>query len=62
MLAILHGKERSVAEFDELLQAAGLRRTAVKLTHSPMSIIEATAASGCGEPVLLHAAAQRQKP
>jgi len=45
MLAILHGKERSVAEFDALLQAAGLRRTAVKPTHSPMSIIEATAAS-----------------
>jgi hypothetical protein len=45
MLAILHGKERAVAEFDALLQAAGLQRTAVKPTHSPMSIIEATAAS-----------------
>lgn len=38
------GRERSLAEFDALLQAAGLRRTAVHLTGSPHSIIEAVAA------------------
>ncbi|MDT5056945.1 MAG: hypothetical protein QOI30_3585, partial [Mycobacterium sp.] len=37
-------RERSLAEFDALLQAAGLRRTAVHLTGSPHSIIEAVAA------------------
>jgi hypothetical protein len=38
------GRERSLAEFDALLQAAGLRRTAVHLTGSPHSIIQAVAA------------------
>lgn len=42
MLAVLHGRERSVAEFDQLLTAAGLRRTDLIETESAMSIIEAT--------------------
>jgi precorrin-6B methylase 2 len=43
MLAVLNGRERTVAEFDELLAAAGLRRTAIHHTDTPTSIIEAVA-------------------
>jgi O-methyltransferase domain/Dimerisation domain len=43
MLAILHGKERSVPEFDRLFEAAGLRRTWIKPTNSPMSVMEVVA-------------------
>jgi hypothetical protein len=43
MLAVLEGRERTVAEFDELLAAAGLRRAAIHVTDSPTSIIEAVA-------------------
>jgi precorrin-6B methylase 2 len=43
MLAVLEGRERTVAEFDELIAAAGLRRRAVHVTDSPTSIIEAVA-------------------
>jgi hypothetical protein len=32
-----------VAEFDELMAAAGLRRTAIHYTDTPTSIIEAVA-------------------
>jgi hypothetical protein len=41
MLAASHGQERSLAEYDALLTAAGLRRTALRTTTSPLSIIEA---------------------
>ena len=44
MLAVLNGKERSLEEFDTLLQRAGLRRTAVLTADSPQSLIEAVAA------------------
>lgn len=44
MLAIVPGQERSLAEYDALLTAAGLRRTAVRETSSPQSVIEAVAA------------------
>lgn len=40
-LAVLHGKERTVEMFDDLLHAAGLRRTAVHETGPPMVVIEA---------------------
>lgn len=43
MLAVAHGRERTVAEFDELLDAAGLQRVAVYETNSPMAVIEAVA-------------------
>jgi hypothetical protein len=44
MLAILHGRERSVAEFDQVLEAAGLKRTKVTPTAgSQLSVIEAVA-------------------
>jgi hypothetical protein len=43
MLAVLDGRERTVAEFDELLSAAGLRPTAIHHTDTPTSIIEAVA-------------------
>jgi O-methyltransferase domain len=43
MLAVLTGRERTLAEFDELLTAAGLRRAAVHVDESPTSIIEAIA-------------------
>jgi hypothetical protein len=43
MLAVLEGRERTVAEFDELMAAAGLRRVAVHVTDSPTAIIEAVA-------------------
>jgi hypothetical protein len=43
MLAICPGQERSLAEYDALLAAAGLRRTAVYATSSPQTVIEAVA-------------------
>ncbi len=43
MLVVLGGQERSLSQFDELFQAAGLRRTTVTPTQSPMSVIEAIA-------------------
>jgi predicted O-methyltransferase YrrM len=43
MLAVVNGRERSLAEFDALLQRAGLRRTAVLTADSPQSVIEAVA-------------------
>ena len=43
MLAVLNGRERTVTEFDALLAAAGLRRTAIHHTDTPTSIIEAVA-------------------
>jgi enamine deaminase RidA (YjgF/YER057c/UK114 family) len=45
MLALSEGgRERSVAEFDTLLRAAGLKRTSVVTTDSPLAVIEAVAA------------------
>jgi hypothetical protein len=43
MLAMATGRERTVAEYDGLLEAAGLQRVAVHTTESQMSIIEAVA-------------------
>jgi hypothetical protein len=43
MLAILPGQERSLAEYDALLAAAGLRRTVAYTTSSPQTVIEAVA-------------------
>jgi hypothetical protein len=44
MLAAVPGQERSLTEYDALLSAAGLRRTAVLRTSSAQSVIEAVAA------------------
>ncbi|WAJ42838.1 methyltransferase [Mycobacterium sp. Aquia_216] len=44
MLVAHGGRERSLQEYDALLGAAGLRRTAVATTGSPLSVIEAVAA------------------
>lgn len=44
MMVMLGGRERAVAQFDELFGAAGLRRIAVTPTESPMGVIEAVAA------------------
>jgi SAM-dependent methyltransferase len=44
MLAVANGRERTLPEFDALLQRAGLRRTAVLTADSPQSVIEAVAA------------------
>ena len=44
MLAAGPGRERSLDEYDALLVAAGLRRTAVLATSSPQSIIVAVVA------------------
>jgi predicted O-methyltransferase YrrM len=44
MLAVSPGQERSLDEYDALLAAAGLQRTAVLATSSPHSVIEAIAA------------------
>jgi O-methyltransferase/methyltransferase family protein len=41
MLAVVPGQERSLAEYDALLSAAGLQRTAVVPTRSAQSVIEA---------------------
>jgi hypothetical protein len=51
MLAVVPGQERSLAEYDALLSAAGLRRTKVTPTGSGQSVIEGTAVTGsllCG--------------
>ena len=40
MLMACTGKERSIEEFDALFDAAGLKRTAVQKTGSPMTVIE----------------------
>jgi hypothetical protein len=45
MLAAVPGQERSLTQYDALLSAAGLRRTTVPPTGSPLSVIEAVAAS-----------------
>jgi hypothetical protein len=44
MLAASPGQERSLDEYDALLAAAGLKRSAVFTTSSPQSVIEAVAA------------------
>ena len=44
MLAVAGGRERSLAEYDALLAKAGLRRSAVRVSGSPQSVIEAVAA------------------
>ena len=44
MLAVFKGRERSLPEFDKLLNRAGLRRTLVRTAGSPQSVIEAVAA------------------
>lgn len=44
MLAAVPGQERSLAEYEALLSAAGLRRTSVTPTGSGQSVIEAVAA------------------
>jgi O-methyltransferase domain len=44
MFALLNGRERSLPEYDALLEAAGLRRTVVRPTSGPQSVIEAVAA------------------
>ena len=44
MLGAVPGQERSLPEYEALLSAAGLRRTAVLLTSSAQSVIEAVAA------------------
>jgi hypothetical protein len=44
MLAMVHGKERNLAEFDILLDAAGLRRVGLSHLQSPYCVIEAVAA------------------
>ena len=44
MLACVDGRGRSREEFDMLLERAGLRRTKVRTTGAPQSVIEAIAA------------------
>jgi hypothetical protein len=41
MLAVVPGQERSLIEYDALLTAAGLHRTALIPTNSAQSVIEA---------------------
>ena len=41
MLAVVPGQERSLAEYDALLSAAGLHRTAVVPTRSAQSVVDA---------------------
>jgi hypothetical protein len=41
MLAVVPGQERSLIEYDALLTAAGLHRTALVPTSSAQSVIEA---------------------
>jgi SAM-dependent methyltransferase len=43
MLVLFGGRERTVGQFDELFSAAGLRRTAVRETDSPLCVVEAVA-------------------
>ena len=40
LLAVVPGQERSLTEYDALLSAAGLQRTAVLPTSSAQSVIE----------------------
>ncbi len=42
MLVLLGGRERTEAEYGELLEAANFRLDRVIPTHSPFSVIEAT--------------------
>jgi O-methyltransferase domain len=44
MLAVFKDRERSLPDFDKLLNRAGLRRTLVRTAGSPQSVIEAVAA------------------
>lgn len=44
MLSATDGRERSLDEYDTLLAGAALRRTSVRSTNSPQSVIEAVAA------------------
>jgi hypothetical protein len=48
MLAVVPGQERSLAEYDALLSAAGLRRTKVTPTGSGQSVIESLAPEAKG--------------
>jgi hypothetical protein len=43
MLCILHGRERSVGEYGDLFEAAGLRCVSVRHTNSPIAVFEAVA-------------------
>jgi hypothetical protein len=43
MLAVVPGRERDLAHYSELFEAAGLRLTTVVPTRSPQSLIEAVA-------------------
>lgn len=43
MRVFFGARERTVEEFDRLFEAAGLRRTKVSPTQSPMGVIEAVA-------------------
>lgn len=40
MLAVTKGKQRSLAEFDELFAASGWRRTAVSATRPTDSLLD----------------------
>ena len=42
MMMFLNGKERTMAEWQELLQQAGLKVAAVHKSFGPLSVIEAT--------------------
>jgi hypothetical protein len=44
MLAVAGGRERTLADYDALLAKAGLRRSAVRASGSPQTVIEAVAA------------------
>jgi hypothetical protein len=44
MVTLTHGRERSAAEYGELLSRAGLRMTTVTPTGSPVSVVEAVPA------------------
>ncbi len=44
MMAMTGGRERTVAEYEALLSAAGFKLDRVSRTASPMSVIEAVAA------------------
>jgi hypothetical protein len=44
MLAVVSGRERDLAHYDALFAAAGLRRTGVTPTRSPLCLIEAVTA------------------
>ena len=45
MLVLLDGRERTLAEYDTLLAAADLRRTAQVRTDAGVSVLEATPAA-----------------